>query len=170
MPSAKILESMKAFVKEMNEKIAGSLGGVVVAYTGISVENDTKLRKELREAGVEYMVVKNTMLRLAVKGTQYEALSEYFKGDTAIALSAEDPAAAARILCKFADADKTKRFTVKGGFCDGQVMDAAGVKSLSTMPNREGLLSMLAGSLNGIIGGLAVALQGIVDKQEEEAA
>ena len=170
MPSAKILESKKAFVKEMNEKIAGSLAGVVVAYNGISVENDTKLRKELREAGVEYMVVKNTMLRLAVKGTQYEALTEYFKGDTAIALSAEDPAAAARILCKYADADKTKRFTVKGGFYDGQVMDAAGVKSLSTMPNREGLLSMLAGSLNGIIGGLAVALQGIVDKQEEEAA
>lgn len=170
MPSAKILESKKAFVKEMNEKIAGSLAGVVVAYNGISVENDTKLRKELREAGVEYMVVKNTMLRLAVKGTQYEALTEYFKGDTAIALSAEDPAAAARILCKYADTDKSKRFTVKGGFCDGQVLDAAGVKSLSTMPNREGLLSMLAGSLNGIIGGLAVALQGIVDKQEEEAA
>ena len=64
----------------------------------------------------------------------------------------------------------TKRFVVKGGFCDGQVMDAAGIKSLSTMPNREGLLSMLAGSLNGIVGGLAVALQGIVDKQDETAA
>ena len=108
---------------------------------------------------MHYMVVKNTMLRLAVKGTQYEGLTEYFKGDTAIALSPEDPAAAARILCKFADADKSKRFVVKGGFCDGQVMDAAGIKSLSTMPNREGLLSMLAGSLNGIVGGLAVALQ-----------
>ena len=147
-----------------------SLAGVVVAYNGISVADDTKLRKELREAGVHYMVVKNTMLRLAVKGTQYEGLTEYFKGDTAIALSAEDPAAAARILCKFADADKSKRFVVKGGFCDGQVMDAAGIKSLSTMPNREGLLSMLAGSLNGIIGGLAVAIQGIVDKQEETPA
>lgn len=95
---------------------------------------------------MHYMVVKNTTLRLAVKGTQYEGLTEYFKGDTAIALSPEDPAAAARILCKFADADKSKRFVVKGGFCDGQVMDAAGIKSLSTMPNREGLLSMLAGS------------------------
>ena len=68
MPSAKILESKKAFVKEMNEKISGSLAGVVVAYNGISVENDTKLRRELREAGVEYMVVKNTMLRLARQG------------------------------------------------------------------------------------------------------
>ena len=166
MPSAKILEAKKAYVAELNTKIAGSLAGVVVAYNGISVADDTKLRK----AGVEYMVVKNTMLRRAVAGTQYEALAEYFKGDTAIALSAEDPAAAARILCKVADADKSKRFTVKGGFCDGQVLDAAGVKSLSTMPNREGLLSMLAGSLNGIIGGLAVAIQGIVDKQEETPA
>lgn len=170
MPSAKIMEAKQAFVKELNGKISGSLAGVVVSYNGISVANDTKLRKELREAGVEYMVVKNTMLRLAVKGTQYEALTEYFKGDTAIALSAEDPAAAARILCKFADTDKTKRFAVKAGFCDGQVLDADGVKSLSTMPNREGLLSMVAGSLNSIIGGLAVAIQGIVDKQEEEAA
>ena len=140
MPSAKILEAKKAYVAELNTKIAGSLAGVVVAYNGISVADDTKMRKELREAGVEYMVVKNTMLRRAVAGTQYEALAEYFKGDTAIALSAEDPAAAARILCKVADADKSKRFTVKGGFCDGQVLDAAGVKSLSTMPNREGLL------------------------------
>ena len=128
MPSAKILEAKKALVKDLNEKIVSSLAGVVVAYNGISVADDTKLRKELREAGVHYMVVKNTMLRLAVKGTQYEALTDCFKGDTAIALSAEDPAAAARILCKFADADKSKRFVVKGGFCDGQVMDAAGIK------------------------------------------
>ena len=170
MPSAKILESKKALVKALNEEISSSLAGVVVAYNGISVADDTKLRKELREAGVHYMVVKNTMLRLAVKDTQYEALADYFKGDTAIALSPEDPAAAARILCKYAEGDKSKRFTVKGGFCDGQLLDANGVKSLSTMPNREGLLSMLAGSLSGIIGGLAVAVQGIVDKQEETPA
>ncbi len=114
MPSAKILEAKKALVKDLNEKIVSSLAGVVVAYNGISVADDTKLRKELREAGVHYMVVKNTMLRLAVKGTQYEALTDCFKGDTAIALSAEDPAAAARILCKFADADKSKRFRRQG--------------------------------------------------------
>ena len=170
MPSKKNLAAKQAYVKELNEKLSSAMAGVVVSYNGISVADDTKLRKELREAGVEYTVVKNTMLRLAVKGTQYEALSECFKGDTAIAISPEDPAAAARILCKFADADKSKRFTVKGGFCDGQVMDAAGVRSLSTMPNREGLLSMLAGSLSGIIGGLAVALQAVADKQEETPA
>ena len=170
MPSKKILAAKQAYVKELNEKLSSAMAGVVVSYNGISVADDTKLRKELREAGVEYTVVKNTMLRLAVKGTQYEALTECFKGDTAIAISPEDPAAAARILCKFADADKSKRFTVKGGFCDGQVMDAAGVRSLSTMPNREGLLSMLAGSLSGIIGGLAFALQAVADKQEETPA
>ena len=170
MPSEKILSEKQAYVAALREKLMNSVAGVVVEYKGISVADDTKLRAELRAAGVEYAVVKNTMLRLAVKGTQYEGLTEYFKGDTAIALSPDDPAAAARILCKFADADKSKRFVVKGGFCDGQVMDAAGIKSLSTMPNREGLLSMLAGSLNGIVGGLAVALQGIVDKQDETAA
>lgn len=170
MPSQKILSEKQAYVAALHEKIKASVAGVVVDYKGINVADDTKLRKELREAGVEYTVVKNTMLRLAVKGTKYEALSEYFKGDTAIAISPEDPAAAARILCKFADADRTKRFNVKGGFCDGQVMDAAGVRSLSTMPNREGLLSMLAGSLSGIIGGLAVSLQAVIDKQSEEPA
>ena len=170
MPSKKVLDAKQQEVAALAEEIKKANVGILVDYKGITVAADTKLRKELREAGVHYMVVKNTMLRLAVKGTQYEGLTEYFKGDTAIALSPEDPAAAARILCKFADADKSKRFVVKGGFCDGQVMDAAGVKSLSTMPNREGLLSMLAGSLNGIIGGLAVAIQGIVDKQEETPA
>ena len=171
MPSAKILSEKQAYVADLKAKFESAVSGCVVAYGGINVENDTKLRKELREAGVDYMVVKNTMLRLAVKGTSLEALAEQFKGDTAIAFAhEEDPMSAARILCKVADADKSKRFTVKGGFCDGQVLDAAGVKSLSTMPNREGLLSMLAGSLNGIIGGLAVAIQGIVDKQEETPA
>ena len=171
MPSAKILSEKQAYVADLKAKFESAVSGCVVAYGGINVENDTKLRKELREAGVDYMVVKNTMLRLAVKGTSLEGLAEQFKGDTAIAFAhEEDPMSAARILCKVADADKSKRFTVKGGFCDGQVLDAAGVKSLSTMPNREGLLSMLAGSLNGIVGGLAVALQGIVDKQDETAA
>ncbi len=170
MPSAKILETKKAFVADLSAKLQGSLAGVVVSYNGINVANDTKLRRELREAGVEYMVVKNTMLRLAVKGTALESLTDLFKGDTAIAVSADDPSAAARILCKYADADRSKRFAVKGGFCDGQVLDAAGVKELSTMPNREGLLSMLAGSLNGIIGGLAVSLNELLEKRESEAA
>ena len=170
MPSAKILEAKKAYVAELNTKIAGSLAGVVVAYNGISVADDTKMRKELREAGVEYMVVKNTMLRRAVAGTQYEAIAEYFKGDTAIALSAEDPAAAARILCKYQDGDKSKKFVVKGGFMEGKVMDAAETNAIAKLPNREGMLSMFAGALTSTLSGLAVAMQAYADKQEEPAA
>ena len=170
MPSAKILEAKKAYVAELNTKIAGSLAGVVVAYNGISVADDTKMRKELREAGVEYMVVKNTMLRRAVAGTQYEALAEHFKGDTAIALSAEDPAAAARILCKYQDGDKSKKFVVKAGFMEGKVMDAAETNAIAKLPNREGMLSMFAGALTSTLSGLAVAMQAYADKQEEPAA
>ena len=169
MPSAKILESKKALVKALNEEIASSLAGVVVAYNGISVADDTKLRKELREAGVHYMVVKNTMLRLAVKGTQYEALADYFKGDTAIALSPEDPSAAARILCKFADASKDK-FSVKAGYMDGKLMEKASVEEIAKLPGLEGMLSMFAGALTSTLSGLAVAMQAYVDKSEEPAA
>ena len=111
MPSAKILSEKQAYVADLKAKFESAVSGCVVAYGGINVENDTKLRKELREAGVDYMVVKNTMLRLAVKGTALEGLAENFKGDTAVAFAHEDdPMAAARILCKYQDGDKSKKF------------------------------------------------------------
>ena len=171
MPSAQILEAKKALVADLNEKISSSLAGVVVAYNGISVADDTKLRKELREAGVHYMVVKNTMLRLAVKGTSLEGLAEQFKGDTAIAFAHEaDPMSAARILCKYQDGDKSKKFVVKAGFMEGKVMDAAETNAIAKLPNREGMLSMFAGALTSTLSGLAVAMQAYADKQEEPAA
>ena len=89
MPSAKILSEKQAYVADLKAKFESAVSGCVVAYGGINVENDTKLRKELREAGVDYMVVKNTMLRLAVKGTSLEGLAENFKGDTAVAFAHE---------------------------------------------------------------------------------
>ena len=101
MPSAKILTAKQAYVAELKEKIANSVAGVVVDYKGINVADDTKLRKELREAGVEYFVVKNTMLRLAIGGTELEGMQEVLEGTTAIAISTEDRIAAARILCKY---------------------------------------------------------------------
>ena len=117
MPSAKILSEKQAYVADLKAKFESAVSGCVVAYGGINVENDTKLRKELREAGVDYMVVKNTMLRLAVKGTSLEGLAENFKGDTAVAFAHdEDPMSAARILCKYQDGDKSKKFVVKAGF------------------------------------------------------
>lgn len=171
MPSAKILSEKQAYVASLKELFDAAIGGAVVAYNGINVENDTKLRKELREAGVEYMVVKNTMLRLAVKGTELEGLCEYFKGDTAIAFShAEDPMAAARILCKYQDADRSKKFVVKGGFLEGKVLSCADTNAIAKLPGREGMLSMFAGALTSTLSGLAVAMQAYVDKQNEAAA
>ncbi len=139
MPSAKILSEKQAYVADLKAKFESAVSGCVVAYGGINVENDTKLRKELREAGVDYMVVKNTMLRLAVKGTSLEGLAEQFKGDTAIAFAHEaDPMSAARILCKYQDGDKSKKFVVKAGFMEGKVMDAAETNAIAKLPNREG--------------------------------
>ena len=116
------------------------------------------------------MVIKNTMLRLAVKDTAFESLSECFKGDTAVAFSKEDATIAANILNKFAEADKTKKFTLKGGFVEGQVMNAAEINEIAKLPNREGMLSMFAGALTSTLSGLAVAMQAYADKQEEPAA
>ena len=171
MPSEKVLEVKKQQVAALKERIQNSCAGVIVNYEGISVADDTKLRKELREAGVDYMVVKNTMLRLAVKGTSLEGLAEQFKGDTAIAFAHEaDPMSAARILCKYQDGDKSKKFVVKAGFMEGKVMDAAETNAIAKLPNREGMLSMFAGALTSTLSGLAVAMQAYADKQEEPAA
>ena len=97
MPSEKILTAKQAYVAELKEKIANSVAGVVVDYKGINVADDTKLRKELREAGVEYFVVKNTMLRLAISGTELEGMNVVLDGTTALAIAKEDRIAAARI-------------------------------------------------------------------------
>ena len=170
MPSEKILEQKKAIVENLSDKFSRAAAGVLVKYQGITVDDDTKMRAELRQAGVEYAVVKNTMLRLAVKGTSLESLAESFKGDTAIAISKEDPIAAARILNKFAEADKSKSFTIKGGYMDGNVMSAAEVCEIAKLPDLKGMLSMFAGALTSTLSGMAVAMQAYVDKQEGEAA
>ena len=170
MPSAKILSEKQAYVADLKAKFESAVSGCVVAYGGINVENDTKLRKELREAGVEYMVVKNTMLRLAVKDTSFEGLTENFKGDTAVAFAtAEDPMAAARILCKYAEASKGA-YNVKIGYMEGAVMPKEEVEAIAKLPNREGMLSMFAGALTSTLSGLAVAMQAYADKCEEEPA
>ena len=170
MPSAKILTEKQAYVAELQKKLTGACAGVIVSYNGISVEADTQLRHELREAGVEYTVIKNTMLRLAVKGTALEGLLDSFKGDTAVAISHDDPIAAARILNKVAEADTSKRFTLKAGYIDGEVMNAAQIAEVAKLPDRNGMLSMFAGALTSTLSGLAVAMQAYADKQEQPAA
>lgn len=168
MPSEKILQQKKEAVAALTEKLKNAAAGVVVDYKGINVADDTKLRKELREAGVEYAVVKNTMLRFAAKEVGYDALDSVLEGTTALALSDSDQVVAARILTKYAEDSKGK-FVVKAGFVDGGVIDAAKVTELGKLPNREALLSMLCSALQGNLRGLAVALNAIAEKGGEAA-
>ena len=168
MPSEKILQRKKDEVVALTEKLKAATAGVLVDYKGITVADDTKLRKELREAGVEYSIVKNTMLRFAAKQVGYEALDSVLEGPTALAVSKDDPEAAAKILTKYAEDHKDK-FTVKAGFVDGGVIDAAKVAELGKLPNRETLLSMLCSALQGNIRGLAVAINAIAEKNGEGA-
>ena len=165
MPSEKILSEKQAYVAALREKLMNSVAGVVVEYKGISVADDTKLRA----AGVEYAVVKNTMLRLAIKDSDLAGMTDALTGSTALAISKEDPIAAARILNKFAEGSK-KGFALKAGYMEGQVMDVDAVSAIAKLPDREGMLSMFAGALTSTLSGLAVAMQAYVDKQEEPAA
>ena len=165
MPSAKILSEKQAYVADLKAKFESAVSGCVVAYGGINVENDTKLRKELREAGVHYAVVKNTLLHLAVQDAGLQELDNVLSGTTAIALSEDDYVAPARILCKFAAASKT--FTVKSGFLDGDVIGLEKINSLAKLPSREILLATVCNAFNAPIASFARAIQAIVDKSGE---
>ena len=167
MASEKILELKKQQVAEVTDWFKGSIAGVVVDYKGISVEDDTKLRKELREANVRYVVLKNTILRRAAENAELGELNDVFKGTTAVAFSEDDYTAAARILGNYAK--KVDSFSIKGGCMDGAVVDLATVEKLATLPTREVLLSMLCNVLNAPIAKLARAVQAVVDKGEEAA-
>lgn len=167
MANEKVLQEKQALVESLSQKLSSSVAGVIVQYEGISVADDTQLRRQLREAGVEYSVVKNTMLKRAADKAGLEGLDDILKGTTALAVSAEDPVAAAKILCE--QAKKDENFKVKAGFLDGAVIDVARVTELSKLPSREGLISMLLSVLTGPVRGLAVALNAIAEKQGEGA-
>lgn len=169
MPSENVLISKKQQVEELTQKLSTACAGVVVDYKGITVANDTKLRKELREAGVDYAVVKNTMLRFAAKNANLEGLSTVLDGTTALAVSANDPVAAAKILAKYSEDSKGK-FVIKAGFVDGNVIDANKTIELGKLPSKEQLLCQLLSVLNGNIRGLAVALNKIAEQKGEGAA
>ena len=168
MPSEKVLEQKKQVVAGLADTLKNAVAGVVVDYKGITVADDTALRKDLREAGVQYTVVKNRLLGLATKEVGLDGMDEFLNGTTAIATSAEDHVAAARILCKFADAHKT--FAVKSGFLDGKVIDLDTIQSLAKLPTREVLLATVCNAFNAPIAAFARAVQAIVDKQNEGAA
>ena len=153
MPSASVLEQKKQIVASVADRISNSCAGVIVDYKGISVADDTALRKELREAGVEYTVVKNTLLKLAINGTSLESMGDYV--------------AAARILNKYAE--DHENFKLKAGYLDGEVMSMDKLKDLANLPSRETLLSMVANVFSAPIAGFARAVQAIADKAEAPA-
>ncbi len=166
MPSEKILEQKKQAVAELSAKLKESCVGVVVDFKGISVADDTKLRKDIRESGATtYAVVKNTLLSRALKDAGIEGMDEVLEGTTAIAYSADDYISGAKILNDYAE--KSKTFNIKAGFIDGKVVSKEEVERLAKLPSKEGLLAQVLYALNGNISGLARALQAIVDKKNE---
>ena len=162
LPNAKVLEAKKQAVVELSEKLSASITGVVVDYKGITVADDTALRKELRENGIQYFVVKNSILKRAVEGTDLGDIANVCEGTTAIALSTEDYTAAARILCKFAESHDN--FTVKSGFLDGKVVSIETISELAKLPSREVLLATVLSAFQAPIAAFARAVQAIVDK------
>ncbi|MBR2460382.1 MAG: 50S ribosomal protein L10 [Clostridia bacterium] len=167
MPSAKILAQKEAATAELTEKIRKSVAGVLVNYTGITVEQDTALRTELRKAGVDYHVYKNTMTDRACKAADYD-MSQYLTGMTALAVSDSDPIAAAKILKSYAD--KIETFNLVAGYIDGGVIDANQVEELAKTPSKEVLLGRLLGSIQAPIYSLARVLTAITEKDGEGEA
>ncbi|MCL2055313.1 MAG: 50S ribosomal protein L10 [Oscillospiraceae bacterium] len=167
MPSAKVLEIKKARVAELTELLKESAAGVLVDYRGINVAEDTKLRKELREADINYFVEKNSLLCLAFRNVGLEKLEDVLEGPTAIALSKADQTAPARILGKFSESKKDI-FNLKAGFIGTELYDQKGVNALSKIPSKDTLLSQLVYSMQGPIQKLAATLKALEEKRAAE--
>ncbi len=156
------IELKQPVVEEISANIKDAQSIVLVDYRGLTVEQDTRLRKELREAGITYKVYKNTMMNFAFKGTDYEALTPYLEGPSAIAISNSDATAPARILCKFAK--EASKLEVKGGMVEGIAYDAAGIMDIAKIPSREELISKLLGSLQSPITNFARVMNQLAEK------
>jgi large subunit ribosomal protein L10 len=164
LASEKVLERKKQQVAEVAELFSGACSGVIVDYKGISVEDDTKMRKELREADVKYEVVKNSILVRAAEKAGISGLDDVFKGTTAIGF-AQDEVSAARVLSDYAS--KIDSFTVKGGFLNGEVVDLAMVDSLAKLPPRDVLLATVCNAFQAPIAALARAIKAVAEKGDE---
>ena len=158
------VELKQPIVAEISELLNGAASAVVVDYRGLTVEQDTQLRKKLRESEVSYKVYKNTMIRFAVKGTEFEALVPHLEGPTALAVSKTAATAPARVLADFAKtADKLE---LKAGVVEGTYYDEKGIQVIATIPSREVLLGRLLGSMQSPIANFARVLNQIAEKAE----
>lgn len=162
MPSKDVLLQKQQIVKELSEKLKNAKSVVLVDYKGINVADDTKLRADLRAEGIDYSVVKNTLLTFACKEANCEDLIPHLTGTTAIAMS-DDEVAPARILDKYASKNKTA-FNLKAGRINGEFFDAAKLSAIASLPSREGLIAQVAGSFNSIIASLARAISEVAKK------
>jgi len=157
------IEEKSKVVSEIKEKFEKSSGVVLADYRGLTVAQVTQLRAELRKAGVEYRVLKNTLVRRAADELGVKGLDSYLEGPTALAFSA-DPVAPAKILIDFAKANKIKTFKIKAGVLEGKVIGAEGVKALADLPSREVLLAMVLRGMQAPLTGMANVLQGPIRK------
>lgn len=161
------VEMKKPIVDEISELLNGAASAVIVDYRGLTVEQDTNLRKQLREAGVVYKVYKNTMINFAIKGTEFEELGKHLEGPTAIAVSKDDATAPARILFNFSK--EAESLELKAGVVEGTYYDVDGIKAIAAVPSRDELLSKFLGSIQSPITNFARVIKQIAEKNEEVA-
>ena len=164
MPNAKVLESKKAVVDALSGKIKEATSVVFVDYKGITVAQDTELRKQFREAGVEYSVVKNTLTNFAAKDAGYD-FAEILNGTTAMASTTGDPIAPARIVCEFAKKNKNT-LSIKGGLVEGSVMSADQLNGFGELPSKNALVASVLGTFLAPISSLAFVLDQIREQKE----
>ncbi|MBE1553131.1 50S ribosomal protein L10 [Sporosarcina limicola] len=165
---SKVLEAKKAVVGEISDKLKSAASVVVVDYRGLTVGQVTELRKQLREAGIDFKVYKNSMSRRAAEAAGLEGLNEYLTGPNAIAFSNEDVVAPAKILNDFAK--KNDKLEIKAGVIEGTIATEADVKALAELPSREGLLSMLLSVLQAPMRNFALATKAVAEQKEEQGA
>ncbi len=156
------VELKAPIVEEIAAGIKDAQSVVLVDYRGLTVEQDTQLRKQLREAGVTYKVYKNTFMTRAFKDTDFEGLTQYLEGPSAMAFSAEDATAPARVLAEFAKT--ANKLEIKGGVVEGTVYDAKGIAAIASIPSREVLISKLLGSLQSPITNFARVMNQLAEK------
>ena len=163
MPNAKVLSEKQAIVEALVERIGNASSGIFVDYQGITVAEDTALRTEMRKEEVDYTVVKNTLTRIAIDKVGMSELDPILNGSTSLATSSGDPIAPFRIVGEYSK-KLNDRFNVKAAFLEGKILNEQEIAELSTLTSKNDLYAKLAGSLNAIIGGLAVCLAEVIEK------
>lgn len=167
MANARIIQEKQQIVEEITQKLRESAATVLTDYRGLNVTQVTELRRKLREAGVEFKVLKNTLIRRATVNAELTGLESVLTGPTAVAFGKDDAVAPAKILNEFAKQNEALR--IKGGVVEGRVVGVEEIKALADLPSREGLLSMLLSVLQAPVRNFALAVKAVADKKEAEA-